>query len=187
MGRIEASIEVLQLTFDFPPDCLEEETFLNISLHREEMPPEIKFCDDPVDTSIIFVYTVTPHELKFLKKPVVRVHSKSGEYVYRLWRREPTDNQWCLLGILDSEKGIYLRGFCDLCATKHKAKQEALPNGYKFRQIVVTAKLELGSIAVDLRVLDDLCEDTLDVSRNALRLTISESVIAFFFLSVSIA
>ncbi|XP_065846133.1 uncharacterized protein [Oscarella lobularis] len=162
VGGKKASIEVLQLTFDFPSNCLEEETILNISLHREEMPPEIKSCN-PVDTSFIFVYTVMPHELKFLKKTVIRVHSESDELGFSLWRREPTENRWSPLGNLDSKIGIQLDGFCDLCATTHKESQEwALKKGLKYRQLVATATLERRSIAVGVRVLDDLCLHTLD-------------------------
>ena len=128
------------------------------------MPPEIKSCN-PVDTSFIFVYTVMPHELKFLKKTVIRVHSESDELGFSLWRREPTENRWSPLGNLDSKIGIQLDGFCDLCATTHKESQEwALKKGLKYRQLVATATLERRSIAVGVRVLDDLCLHTLDVS-----------------------
>ena len=150
VGKKATTIEIHELTLTFPAKCLKREKRINISVRR------YIHKEDPV-----YVYTVTPHELVFDKPVTLHLNSKwkDSNSAFLLKRKSHNDD-WITVGTFANEKGVSMYEFCDMCPT-YKERTAEFGKGFSFNNVSVAAQRDSQFVTLEVNLLADACNDTL--------------------------
>ena len=150
VGKNATAIEIHELTLNFPAECLKQERRIYISVRR------YIYKEDPV-----YVYTITPHKLVFDKPVTVQLNRRRKDPTSAFLRKRKSQNDhWITVGTFANDKGVSMDEFCDLCPT-YKEKTAELGKGFSFNNVSVAAQRDSQFVTLEVNLLADACNDTL--------------------------
>ena len=150
VGKNATAIEIHELTLNFPAECLKQERRINISVRR------YVYEEDPV-----YVYTITPHKLVFDKPVTVQLNRRRKDPTSAFLRKRKSQNDdWITVGTFANDKGVSMDEFCDLCPT-YKERTAELGKGFSFNNVSVAAQRDSQFVTLEVNLLADACNDTL--------------------------